>query len=263
MLDPWNMRKTSVMKRLYLALRMRRNLQRASLLHFTTQIERDWVARMRLSPATLVESLGLGWSEFAQLPPRGGLRRKYPKLGDALMLLFLGRIHYGKGLELLIPALGMMRRKDAMLVVAGPDSGGYQATIEELIAQHGVEGRVIFTGMIGGEEKLGALVDADLLVMPSFHENFGLAVIEALAAGTPVIVSDQVNLHPEIVKAGVGDVVPMDASALAQALDRWMNDEQLRQSAAGKAREFARERFDWEQIARRWAGHYQRVLESK
>jgi glycosyltransferase involved in cell wall biosynthesis len=164
MLDPWNMRKSRVMKQLYLALRMRRNLQRASLLHFTTQIERDWVARMHLSPPTLVESLGLDWSEFAQLPPRGRLRAKYPELGDAPVLLFLGRIHYGKGLELLIPALARMKRRDAMIVVAGPDSGGYQATIEQLIAQHGVDGRVIFTGMIAGEAKLSALVDADLLV---------------------------------------------------------------------------------------------------
>jgi glycosyltransferase involved in cell wall biosynthesis len=261
MLDPWNMRKNKWMKRLYLALRMRRNLDRAALLHFTTQIERDWVARLHLKPPTLVESLGLDWSEFANLPPRGSLRQRYPQLGAAPMLLFLGRIHYGKGLELLIPALAQMSRRDAILVVAGPDSGGYRATIERLIAQHGVDGRVVFTGMIAGQEKLAALIDADLLVAPSFHENFGLAVIEALAVGTPAIVSDQVNLHPEITAGGVGAVVRMDVAELARTLDRWLDAEQLRQSAAKAAPSFARERYDWDQIAQRWVGHYRAVVQ--
>jgi glycosyltransferase involved in cell wall biosynthesis len=261
MLDPWNMRKRWLLKQLYLAMRMRRNLDNAALLHFTTEIERDWVARMHLSPPTLVESLGLDWSEFANLPPRDAFRSQYPQLVSAPIILFLGRIHYGKGLELLIPALAMMRRRDAMLVVAGPDTFGYRREIDQLMARHGVGARVVFTGMIAGEQKLAALVDADLLAMPSYHENFGLAVIEALAAGTPVIVSDQVNLHPQIAAGGVGAVVPMDVVALAQTLDRWLEEEKVRQSAAGAARAFARERFDWNEIARRWVGHYRAVME--
>jgi glycosyltransferase involved in cell wall biosynthesis len=217
---------------------------------------------MHLSPPTLVETLGLDWAEFSNLPPRGTFRTHYPQLGNAPIILFLGRIHYGKGLELLIPALAMMRRRDAMLVVAGPDAFGYRREIERLIARHRVEARVIFIGMIGGEQKLAALVDADLLALPSYHENFGLAAIEALAAGTPVIVSDQVNLHPQISSGGVGAVVPMDVTALAQTLDRWLDDGNLRQSAAAAARPFARKRYDWDEIARRWVGHYRGVLES-
>ncbi len=262
MLDPWNMRKSRLAKQLYLAIRMRRNLDNASLLHFTTEIERRWVARMELSPPTLVETLGLDWSEFADLPAKGTFRQHHPHVGDALIILFLGRIHYGKGLELLIPALAQMRRQDAMLVIAGPDAFGYRATVDKWIAQQGVGGRVIFTGMITGQEKLAALIDADLLAMPSFHENFGLAVIEALAVGTPVVVSDQVNLHPEISAAGVGAVVPMDVATLAKTLDRWLDDSTMRQAAAERAVGFARQRFDWEQIARRWVGHYGRVVEA-
>jgi glycosyltransferase involved in cell wall biosynthesis len=173
------------------------------------------------------------------------------------MILFLGRVHYGKGLEVLVPALAKMRRKDAMLVVAGPDPTGYRATIESL-GRESLE-RIIFTGMIGGEERLAALRDADVLALPSFHENFGLAVVESLAAGTPVVISDQVYLHPEISRAGVGAVVPLDADALARELDRWLDDEALRRDAASKAAAFVRERYDWDTIARRWVGHYAKL----
>lgn len=260
MLDPWNMRKSRLGKQLYLALRLRRNLDRASLLHFTTEIERRWVDRLELSPPAMVETLGLDLSEFDNLPDRGTFRAQNPRLANKPIILFLGRIHYGKGLELLIPALAMMRRKDAVLVIAGPDSGGYQANVERWIAEHGVRDRVIFTGMLDTPAKLAALTDADLLAAPSFHENFGLAVIESLAVGTPVIVSDQVNLHPEVTAAKVGAVVPMEVPALAAELDRWLDDDALRHSAASRAPAFARRRFDWDQIARRWVGHYQKVV---
>ncbi|MEA2711728.1 MAG: hypothetical protein QOF78_4329 [Phycisphaerales bacterium] len=260
MLDPWNMKKSRFAKRFFLWLRMRQNLQRAAMLHFTTQIERDWVARMNLTPPAIVEPLGLDVSQYRALPPKGAFRDKVEGLGERPMILFLGRIHYGKGLELLVPALAKMRRKDATLVVAGPDADGYGGMIATLAHLSRVTERIVYTGMIEGDEKLAALHDADLLSAPSYHENFGLAVIEALACGTPVVISDQVNLHPEISAAGVGGVVPLDADALARELDRWLDDTALRTTAAERAPAFVRERYDWDSIAKRWVGHYQRVL---
>jgi glycosyltransferase involved in cell wall biosynthesis len=262
MLDPWNMTKSRWAKRLYLAARMRRNLRRAALLHFTTQIERDWVARLKLPPPTVVEPLGLDLSEYHPLPPAGAFRGRYPQLaGGAPIILFLGRIHYGKGLELLVPALAQMQRKDAILVAAGPDNVGYRAAaIDPLIARHGVDGRVLFTGMLAGTDKLAALADATLLALPSYHENFGLVVIEALAAGTPVVVSDQVNLHPEVAAAGVGGVTPLDPAAIARELDRWLDDEPMRQRAAHAGPALVRERYGWDTIATRWREHYRRLV---
>ena len=260
MLDPWNMQKSRLGKQIFLWVRVRRNLQRASLLHFTTEIEKRCVARMKLRPPAIVEPLGLDTREYDRLATRGTFRATYPKLADRPMILFLGRIHYGKGVELLVPALAKMKRSDAMLVVAGPDAEGFGKVIDGLITQHNVRDRIIFTGMIGGEEKLAALADADLLALPSWHENFGLAVIEALAAGTPVVVSDQVNLHPDITAARVGGVVRLDAEALAGELDRWLDDGQLRSAASAAAPAFVRERYDWNKIAARWASHYQRLL---
>lgn len=260
MLDPWNMQKSRLAKSIYLAFRMRGHLQNASLLHYTTQIERDWVSRFKFRPTTIVEPLGIDLAEFSDLPPAGEFRLRYPQLSDRPIVLFLGRVHYGKGLELLAPAMLKMKRTDAMLVVVGPDADAYSKTIRNL--SPGAEDRILYTGMLAGREKLAALVDADLLSLPSYHENFGLAVIEALACGTPVVISDQVNLHPDVQSARVGGVVPMDVDALARELDRWLDDDRLRREASEKAPAFVRERYDWDAIARRWVGHYGKLCGS-
>src|SRR5438874_9473595 len=107
------------------------------------------------------------------------------------MIVFIGRLEYGKGLQLLIHAFAKDAGDDAALVIIGPDShSGYRKTVEEMIQQHGLGDRALLTGMLTGRDKLAALVDAYLLAHPSFHENFGLVVPEALACGCPVIVSD-------------------------------------------------------------------------
>jgi glycosyltransferase involved in cell wall biosynthesis len=116
--------------------------------------------------------------------------------------------------------------------------------------------------MVGGDDRLAVLRDADVLALPSYHENFGLAVIESLAVGTPVVISDQVYLHPEISRGGVGGVVPMNVGALARELDRWLGDEALRLDASRRAPAFVRERYDWDTIARRWVGHYAKLRAS-
>ncbi len=258
MLDPWNMSKSRLRKRLYLALRARRNLNRAAAIHFTTAIERDWVARLGLTPPALVEPLGMNFAEYEQLPAAGTFRNQHPRLAGRRMVLFLGRIHRGKGLEVLIPAMGKLKDRDVCLVIAGPD-GNFRAEADELIHQHGLGDRVIFTGLVMGGQKLAVLADADLLALPSYHENFGLVVVEALAAGTPVIVSDQVGLYPEIQAAGVGAAVGLDVTALAECLDRWLADEVLRSAAANKARPWVRERFNWDIIAAHWGRHYDQI----
>jgi glycosyltransferase involved in cell wall biosynthesis len=262
MLDPWNMSNGYWKKRLYLMWRMRRNLNGAAALHFATEMERGAVARLRLRPPAIVEPFGLEAAEFAELPAKGTFRARFPQVGDRRLVTFLGRLDYGKGLELLIPAFARVAREDAMLVVVGPDShSGYRRTVQAMIDQHGLRDRVLLTGMLTGREKLAALVDAHVLAQPSFHENFGLAVVEALACGCPAIVSDQVYLWPRIKAAGVGGVVPLTVDAVAAELSSWINDDQRREQAATAAREFALREFSWDRVAENWVGHYGRVAQ--
>src|SRR5205085_5928140 len=101
-----------------------------------------------------------------------------------------------------------------------------------------------------------ALSDSYVLAHPSFHENFGVAVVEALACGCPAIVSDQVYLHPEITRAGVGSVTKTDADDVADELNRWLANPALRDEASDRARAFARSHFDWRAVGERWLEHY-------
>jgi glycosyltransferase involved in cell wall biosynthesis len=262
MLDPWNLSNGWWKKRLYLLWRLRRDLQGAAALHFATEIERDAVARLRLGPPAVVEPFGLDPAEFADLPPGGTFRARHPRLSDRKLVVFLGRLDYGKGLELLIPAFARVARDDAALVIVGPDShSGYRRTVEELLARHGLGDRAVLTGMLTGRDKLAALVDAHVLAQPSYHENFGMVVVEALACGTPVIVSDQVYLWPRVTEAAVGAVVRLDVGAVAAELEAWLADGDRRDAAAGRARAVALRDFAWDRVAGNWVGHYRRVAE--
>ncbi len=150
------------------------------------------------------------------------------------MVIFLSRLHPKKGLEYLIPAFARANLGEAMLVIAGPDADHYRAQVERMVEEHGLTQRTVFTGMLYGQQRIAALADADLFVLPSHQENFGIAVIEALAAGLPVVVSEHVNIYPEIVAAGLGSAVPLEVGALAGAMARWMGDKALSGGGAGK-----------------------------
>jgi glycosyltransferase involved in cell wall biosynthesis len=121
---------------------------------------------------------------------------------------------------------------------------------------------VLFTGMLRGHERVEALADADLFALPSEHVNFGIVVVEALACGVPVVVSEGVAIADEIASAGVGGVVPVgDVDKLAAAMAQWLQDTDARRRAVERARPFVWERFDWNQVAKRWVEHYRGLLD--
>jgi glycosyltransferase involved in cell wall biosynthesis len=259
MLDRWSLAQSRLKKQIYLALRLRNDLARASALHFADELERDLAAGLNLSTPTLVEKHVVDLSEFQSLPSAGQFRQRHPDLGDRPIILFLSRIHPKKGLDLLIPAFAKLKSTNASLVLAGPAEKEYQSHLTELARQHGVKDRMHFTGMLYGPDRVTAMVDATVFVLPSRQENFGIVVIESLAAGTPVVISDQVNIHRQITEAQVGQVVPVNVDALAQAIDRYLSDDVLRADTAQRARPFVWKTYDRTEIARHWCEHYQRL----
>ena len=260
MLDPWSLSQRSLRKRLYLAWRLRRSLDTAAALHFTTETERELTDVLSLKAASIVEPNGVELHEFVEPPAPGTFRRAFPQIGSRPIVLFLSRLHPKKGVDLLVAAFARANTADAVLVLAGPDPVGYRRRVEALVKQHGLDKDVIFTGMVHGRDRVAAMVDADLFVLPSYQENFGVAVVEALATGTPVIVSDQVNICHEIDGAECGAVVPLDVDALALALSKWMSDARCRIQASQRATELVAAHYDWNQIARRWCVHYERLV---
>lgn len=259
MLDPWSLSQGGWKKSLYLRWRLRRHIDRASSLHFTTDIERDLTKPLALKSPGIVEPNGIQVHEFRELPERGNIRRKYGIPDEVPVCLFLSRLHPKKGLDLLFPAFAALDQP-AHLVVAGPASDDYRATLEAEVSRLNLGNRVHFAGMLRGQEKLAAFVDADLFVLPSRQENFGNAVVEALAAGVPVVISDQVNIWPEVRGADVGGVVALEVKAITEELRRWLSDADLRKQTAHRAKAFANERYDWDAIAQRWIKHYAALL---
>jgi glycosyltransferase involved in cell wall biosynthesis len=261
-LHPWSLAHGAWRKRAYLFWRLRENLDRASAIHYTSEDERRSSEPLHLCAPPIVEPNGVDLAEFSRLPARGAFRRQHGIEHDAPLVLFLGRIDPKKGLDILVRAFGSLGVSGARLVLAGPDSDGYAAAIRDEAKRLSVDEKVVFTGMVDRPQRLQALVDADLFVMCSYTENFGVAVIESLAAGLPVIVSDQVAIHDAVSAGGVGEVVPVDSEALARAMRRWLDNASLRQEAGRRAPEFVRTRYDWRAIARAWRGHYQSLIDA-
>lgn len=256
MLDPWALQQGGWKKRLYMAMRTRRDLNRACCLHFTSLAEQAQVSGLGLQSRSLVLPNGISLSHQLPVARDGSFRTLLGIPPDRPLVAFLGRVHPGKGVEYLIPAMARMQSTQTVLAIIGPDATDFGTRMKAQASQLGLGDRVRFVGALQGEQKWKALADADLFSLPSEHENFGIAVVEALAAGTPVVISDQVAIWREIVEGGVGAAVPLTPERLAEELDRWILNQDLRLRAAAKARSFALERYDWDHIARRWCEEY-------
>lgn len=262
MLDPWTLRQGRLKKRLFLALVARRHLNRAAALHYTTDTERRLVEPLHLRPRAFVIPNGLDWAEFEALPARGAFRAAHG-IGQRPLIVFLSRVHHKKGLSLLLPAFAALRDASVMLAIVGPGDAGYVEQLRAQAASLGVGERVIFPGMIAGRARLEALRDADLFCLPSYQENFGVSVIEALGVGTPVLISDQVNICSEVAAAEVGEVVPCEVEPLAQRMAAMLADRGRLAEMAARARPWVERTFRWDAIAAQIDAMYEQVVRGR
>jgi glycosyltransferase involved in cell wall biosynthesis len=212
MLDPYFKRAFPVKhfkKQVYWLAREYRVLRDAKAVCFTTPIERDaatgtmWPRRW--NPA--VVSFGTSEPTGDRATQREMFLTRYPALREHRFFLFLSRIHAKKGCDLLLEAFGRVAAdRDVDLVIAGPDEEGLRPQLEAQAKRLGIERRVHWTGMLEGDLKWGALHTAEAFVLPSHQENFGVAVVEAMACGVPVLISDKVNIWPDIAHDEAGIV---------------------------------------------------------
>ena len=202
---------------------------------------------------------GIDLSEFDNLPKRGEFRRKYG-LGDQRIILYLGRIHKIKGLDLLAKVLTDLSQalSNIKLVIVGPDDG-YLPSLKKLIADLGINDKVLFTGPLYGQEKLKAYVDADVYVLPSVYEIFGVTVLEACACGTPVIVTDRCGIA-DVINGQAGLVVPCEKEQIQHALLHMLGNDKLRQEFGERGKLLVREKFKWEKIAEQVEKVYRGIL---
>jgi glycosyltransferase involved in cell wall biosynthesis len=183
--------------------------------------------------------------------------QRFPDVAGKQCLLFLGRVHVKKGPDLLFQAFAKVCRarptetRDWHIVVAGPNDHAYGTEMKALAESLGIANRVTWTGMVTGDLKWGAFRTAAAFVLPSHQENFGIAVAEALGCGTPVLISDKVNIWREIAEDGGGLVETDDLDGTVTLLTRWAELPADHRAEMGRraAKCFA-DRFDVRQGAR-------------
>ncbi|MDQ3819129.1 MAG: glycosyltransferase [Acidobacteriota bacterium] len=254
MLDPWCLRQRRMKKRLYLRLYDDQVLRRAAAISFTTDEEARVAYKVSPTPTSVVIPLGVDQvneSNPETVPLPTGLGKQ--------IILFLSRIDQKKGLDLLLLALARLRqvRDDFLCVIAGNGSAAYEAKIKNEVYANNLEGWVHFTGFVEGKRKQQLLKNAACFVLPSYQENFGVSVVEAMSAGCPVIISDQVNLHKEVSAAHAGWVIHCDADELFRALNRILSDETSRRVMGTNGQTLAREKYSWGNISRQVLSLYE------
>ena len=226
-----------------------RVIRQAAALHYTAAEEMKLAEPYVHGTPGVVIPNGLDLSEYADLPPPGRLRARYPEIGTRRIVLFLGRLNFKKGLDLLIPAFAEARAADPdlHLVIAGPDDG-MRREVEGWVAKAGVGHRVTFTGMLDHQRKLEAFRDSAMFVLPSYSENFGIAVVEAMACGVPVAISDKVNIWREVAEAGAGLVGTTAVASVAEQIRRLARDPDAAAMGA-RGRRLVEGKYAWNRIA--------------
>jgi glycosyltransferase involved in cell wall biosynthesis len=229
MLDPWFKKAyplKHIKKQVYWYLRQGKILRDAHAVCFTTEEER-LLAGKTFSPYQCNEVVtGLGVGD----PPGDSdlqttlLHSRFPQLKNKKVLLFLGRFHPKKGVDLLIKSFLNQCGENDILALAGPlnNQDSHLKFLQKLSAQN--TNQILWTGMLEGDLKWGALRVADALILPSHQENFGMVIAEALSVGTPVFLTNKVNLWREVVESEAGIVANDDQNGIDQLIQQWRNN---------------------------------------
>jgi len=198
-LDPWCLNYKSFKKKIYASLIQKHILKEASAIHAITNEEVRQIKNFVNNKNIIMIPNGINPEDFMDLPSRKELEKLYPKLKGKKIILFMGRIHPKKGLDLLAKAFRRIGRErdDVYLLIAGPDNVDYKEKIEKILKEEGVLDKVIFTGMLKDRKKLVALGGSDIFILPSYSEGFSMAILEAMISKLPVIITHQCNF-PEV-----------------------------------------------------------------
>ena len=251
-----------LLKRLSYRVIERRILDGAARVHYTSEAECREAGILGASGRGVVIPHGIELEQFGTRARGGWIRRRAPHLAGRTILLFLSRIDPKKGLDLLLPAFADVRatRPDVALVIAGDGHPAFVGRLRAEAERLGVASDVYWPGWLDDDAKLALLADADLFVLPSYSENFGLAVVEAMASRLPVVVSDQVAIHHELAEGGAGLVTPCEVSALAAALGTLVDDPALRRRLGQNGGRLAVSRFSADAMAAAVLALYRDVL---
>jgi glycosyltransferase involved in cell wall biosynthesis len=261
MAEPWALRHKRLKKQVYLAFVEANNLRRAACLH---ALSRPEIGHLRaIAPKTPVCYVpnGVDLDPFDGLPERSVLEDEHPELKGKLVLLFFGRVHVKKGLDLLAGALSETARDhpDLHLLVAGNDDGAWEPFRARLI-ELGMHGRTTYLGHVAGERARRVWAAADAFILPSYSEGFSMAILEALACRLPCLITTACHF-PELASCGGGIVVTPDAGGVTRGLRDLLDRSPAELAELGQnGRRLVEEHYTWDRQGARLAAVYEWLL---
>ncbi|WP_080239447.1 glycosyltransferase [Spirosoma rigui] len=262
-LDRWVYAHNNLKKQIIDTLAQKAFLRRADLVHINNTDEREDVYRYLgfQHPNLVIIPNGVKMSDFAQLPAKGTFRKAFNIPTGKKLVLYMSRLNAKKGLDLLLPAFRdyVKQHPDTVLALAGGDDG-YEATTRQFIEDNRLGESMRMVGMLTGEDKRAALADADLFTLPSYSEGFSMAVLEAMAAGTPALVSDRVGFGEAIRQHEAACLVELTPDSVRAGLERMLGDDALRQRISQQATALLRAEYDIDIVAKRMLDEYAKIV---
>lgn len=262
-LTPWALDQGKLKKKVYSNLFEKDNLNKAAAIHCTSFSEAIDVDSFGIKSPKLVLPLGVNPSTALYANSRQSLREKFGLPCESNIILFLSRLHEKKRPDLLLHALAKLNQdsqKKYYLILAGSGDLTYSAYLENLSRQLNLSDNVIFTGFVTGPDKNLLLHGADLFALPSYSENFGIAVAEALAAGLPVIITPEVQIASDIQAANAGLVVQGNLENWTNAISNLFQSPETMQRLSNNGQCFASEEYSWPAITRQLIQAYEEIL---
>jgi glycosyltransferase involved in cell wall biosynthesis len=270
-LDPFLRRRHRPRKWIHEKLLAERDYRKATGVLFNSaeemRLASDWpglkISRDGKAPKRFVVPVGLDprWLQEPDAAAGERLRNQFPELRGRRLVVYFCRINFKKGLDILARAFAKVARdrQDVRLVLAGPDTEGYGDKVRGWLAEGGVLEKATFTGLLEGDLRFAALQQADVFALTSYTENFGQVVAEAMASRVPVLISDQVNIWPEVKQADAGIVVRCDVEATADALRTMLADPVRGREMGANGRRWTSEHLPWSVVAAQMARAYEDI----
>jgi len=226
----WPLRQRWVRKKIFLWLFGWRYLQGAWAVHYTTDVEQCESEQAGVDTPGFVVPNPIDLSEFDSIPDPDRFRKKLGLSSDSSVLLFLGRLEPRKGIELSLRAFSRLQKKvpGSKFIISGPGDEQYLQKVKALVEELSISDAVVFTGYVDATARLEVLSAADAFVLTSRTENFAMAAVEAMATGTPVVLSEEVGVAQNAEGAGAGIRVPLQEDRVTEALTKVLTSSSLR-----------------------------------
>lgn len=260
-LDPPCLHYKTGKKKIYTTLIQKQIFRKAAALHATNKNELENITAYIDNKNIFCVPNGLNVGDYENLPDKSELGNMYNQIKGKKTILFLGRIHPKKGLDILAEAFANITRKrnDVCLLIVGPDNDNYKRKIEKILSNKNVHDKVIFTGTLTGEKKLATLSGSDVFVLPSHSEGFGMSILEAMICGLPVVISKECHF-PEIAKAQAGRIIECDAEELSETIIELLNNPELCRRMGISGKKLVKDKYTWDKAANKMIQQYEEIL---